>query len=221
MPIDNWPYDRPVDPWKDDREFEETIAASPVLFEAVRRVTDDPEAGDPRLSSWSDWHTYVLFVRPLDGVDGRNQNSVRVYKRAAEEPGVNDRPDDSVYNFVANTLTYASGDSNNGWTIARPAAGDGIIWSRLAHANSREETDQIPSRAWSQPVHDEGADGINTAPIILQQRSAMRPDAPSRTLTYTFATQTLAPAPDNGWIHGLPAKSDLPYARTTTLGWHS
>lgn len=57
---------------------------------------------------------------------------------------------------------------------------------------------------------DPGSDGLNTATAYLYQRSDLEPDAPTGTLTYTFATGALTGTPGSGWAFDIPETDGRP-----------
>lgn len=219
-PLDTYPFERPVSPWLDDPP--DITDDMPVVLAAVRRVPGTPAAGAvPDLTAGSGWGRWFVYVHGLS-ISGRSVDRVRVWKliEGTDPPAADDRPDDATYRFSDNTLSYAGDNEANGWATTVPESTEGSrIWSRIATANSRTDTDEIPSTSWSGPVHDEGADGINQATIILQQRSAARPEPPAVDLTYDFASARITDlvtegdmANNMGWLQpgSVPEKDGNP-----------
>src|SRR5206468_4308431 len=86
-------------------------------------------------------------------------------------------------------------------------------------------SDTIANTEWSSPVilaqdgrtgatGGAGANGLNSAPVFLYQRSASAPSVPSATTTYTFSTGALTGI-NNGWSQTVPAANGNPLYVTT------
>lgn len=145
------------------------------------------------------------------GADGYNQTVVQLYQRHSHQ-NENDKPtkpnDNTLtYTFDTNTLTPIN--SLNGWSQQIPASNGLPCWITVGVARSQGNSDVIDS--WSDPViyNKDGTDGYNKATIYLYKRAENIPTEgnakPSGQLTYTFETETLAPANSlNGWSQEIP-----------------
>jgi hypothetical protein len=157
----------------------------------------------------SAWPAPVLFAQ-----NGTNTAVVTIYRRSATALDDTDRPS------AATTWTFATAalaGLTNGWTTGVPA-GTSPLYACAATANSASPTDTIAASEWSTPVllvqdGSDGADGLNTATVLLYRRTTTS-TAPNLTTTgsttYTFATGGTTGAPA-GWSRGVPESSDGGY----------
>jgi len=157
----------------------------------------------------TEWSTPVK----IEGVDGQqgqpgangyNQTVVQLYQRYDSQP-TKPANNSLTYTFNTNKIT----GSLNGWSQQIPASNGLPCWITVGVARSQGNSDVIDS--WSDPViyNKDGTDGYNKATIYLYKRAENIPtegDAkPSGQLTYTFETETLAPANSlNGWSQEIP-----------------
>jgi len=138
-----------------------------------------------------------------NGVDGLSQAVVRLYQRSPSKP-----------NAPSSTLTYTfesgelSGEMTNGWSTNLTFGAD-PCWTTNAVAISTGATDVIDGSDWSEPVKlvVNGADGVNTATLLIYTRSKTQPTTPSGNVTYTFREKQLTGLPSE-WSVEIPAGED-------------
>ena len=152
------------------------------------------------------WQFAAKGVKGETGTTGINTAIVQLYKRAASAPSIDWR-NDLVYNFANKALASVP----TGWSASIPANDGNPLYVTAATAASREATDTIAYTEWATPVMlaEDGADGLNSATVVLYKRAATTPAKPSASLVYTFATGALA-GNLNGWTLYIPATNGLP-----------
>ena len=168
----------------------------------------------------NEWTTPVVLAQNgTPGDMGFSSATVMLYQRTS----TNSAP--GVSTTGSATYTFASGAIANqptGWTLNVPdASGGAYLWSIQATAVSNFPQDTIGNAEWSAPVlvtqnGIDGANATNTAIVYLYQRAASAPSVPSNTVTYTFATSALSPAPNNGWSTTIPAGTNPLYVCAAT-----
>ena len=173
------------------------------LWVAFATASSDTDTDTVPSSEWS------IGSVARDGGPGVSSAVVKVWKRASTKP--TNKPDTATFNFAANTLTATGVGSLNGWTISIPNGTD-TLWARVAHAASAGDADTINTSDWSEVVHDEGQDGINSFPLFLWQRKATKPTTKPGTSTFTFSTKihTISSGNLNGWAKTIPNTNGNP-----------
>lgn len=144
----------------------------------------------------------------ITGHDGINTATITLYKRNASQPSAPSvEAGYTTYTFSSKTLSPVP----SGWSTSVPS-GDDPCWVSAVTAASNTATDRIDNNEWTTPVmmSDNGADGLNQATIMLYQRAASQPSAPSISTTYTFATGALSAIP-TGWSRSIPNGTDPCY----------
>lgn len=157
----------------------------------------------------SDDNYWQFVAKGVKGTTGMNTAVVYLYKRSASQPSIN-WTNDLVYNFANKALTSVP----SGWSASIPANNGLPLYVTAATAASREETDTIAYTEWATPVEmaEDGADGLNSATVVLYKRAASAPSKPTATLTYTFATGVLSGSL-SGWTQAMPATNGNPCYR--------
>lgn len=97
------------------------------------------------------------------------------------------------------TYEFATGNLSSiptGWHKDIPASDGNPCWVISAAAIANTATDAISSTDWSTPtklVADglAGANGYNTARLLIYQRAASQPAVPASDVTYSFASNTI------------------------------
>ena len=143
------------------------------------------------------------------GTTGINTAVVFLYKRAASAPSIS-WTNSLVYNFANKALTSVP----SGWSQSIPANNGQPLYVTAATAASREDTDTIAYTEGAAPVElaEDGADGLNSATVVLYKRAASAPSKPTSALTYTFATGVLSGSL-SGWTQAMPATDGNPCYR--------
>jgi hypothetical protein len=102
--------------------------------------------------------------------------------------------------FASATLFW-EGNSTD-FVVRPPADGTYTVWA--VHVNRRDVPSLVPSSIEVPYVAAAaGSDGLNNATVVLYQRSATAPAAPSAAVTYTFATGGVTGL-TNGWLADIP-----------------
>lgn len=141
---------------------------------------------EARISTATSIQARESLVKIADGAPGNSNAVVRLYQRSATSPAA---PTGTfTYTFATGVL---SGGSPGAWTQADPADNGLPKWVIAAVASAAAATDSIPAAEFSSPVIDLGS-GTKAVPLFLYRRSASAPAAPTATLTYTFADNSLA-----------------------------
>lgn len=165
----------------------------------------------------SEWSTQTKLVEDgAAGAPGGNTATLMLYKRSSTPITAIDWNDTLTYTFASKSLNAVP----SGWSLNQIPSGSDPIYVTAATAYSTSATDTIASNEWSAPVEfvENGAHGMNTAPVFLYKRYAPTtsqplPAKPSGTLTYTFATGVLSGTGTNplaGWSQSLPAADGNP-----------
>lgn len=163
---------------------------------------------------WGDWTIVRIKGEKGDPGDGGiNTAVVYLYKRAASAPTI-DWNDTLTYSFANKALTSVP----SGWSATIPSANGNPLYVTAATAASDGETDTIAKNEWATPVilAEDGADGLNSATVVLYKRASSAPTAPSSSLTYTFATGVLSGTgaiPLAGWSQTMPSVDGNPCYR--------
>ena len=151
--------------------------------------------------------TYQSSRAGENGPAGYNTAPVFLYKRSATAITEIGFTDALTYNFSTKQLSATP----NGWSQSIPANDGNPLYVTVATAYSNSGTDSISSSEWATPVvlAENGAHGLNTAPVFLYKRAASAPDKPSSQLTYTFASGVLS-GTLSGWSQTIPATNGNP-----------
>lgn len=156
-----------------------------------------------------------------EGTPGLSNGLVYAYKRGVSLPV--DNPGEVVYNFSVAKITFPNGDAlANGWTKTIPPGTD-QLYLAVASASSSDNLDTIAANEWAEPVlfvanGEDGANGLNTATVLIYQRTATNtpPALPTSQCTYQFAPPALSGL-NGGWSTTIPGGSGMYlYASTAT-----
>lgn len=167
---------------------------APVTAEAF--TTKEPVAAN-------DWETATVIAQSgsngSNGTHGFSNALVYLYKRSSSAGNLPSTT--STYTFSTKTLT----GFNNGWSSTIPV-GSGTIWVTVAAASSIGDTDTIAAYEWAEAVQfsENGVDGINSAMLMVFQRTTGTPSKPSANVVYTFASGALSGL-NNGWNTTIPS----------------
>jgi len=164
-------------------------------------------------SDTSKWAVWV--ERGQDGAPGVSTAEVYLYKRSDTPLSAHGMTGTFTYTFGDATL---AGGNLNGWTKTIPA-GSEQLYVIAASAASNAATDTIAANEFSAPTPlsqagADGANGFNSATIMLFQRAASAPAVPAGTLTYTFSTGALS-GTVSPWSTTAPAHNGNPIWMTT------
>ena len=167
-----------------------------------------------------------LFIqqRGLQGVPGETPPAtaiVNIYTGATSQPTTLPT---LILNYTVDTAvaTFQGGANvSNNWYIgvANVPAGAGEIWQRSGTVVTTMATGTVLTTSWAGAVQTgstgaDGQDGLNNFTLQYFQRTAVATPVPSRptmAATYTFSTDTLAPATNDSWTATLPPVSNGRY----------
>ena len=165
--------------------------------------------------SASEWAKPVLFVE--NGNNGLNTAPVFLYMRS------NSTPAKPSYDL---TYTFATGELSgelSGWSQKIPETDGNPCWVIQATAISSEDTDEILSTEWSDPVKmvadgDNGTPGGNTATLLLFKRSkvAVAGIDWNTYLIYDFANKSLDVTPTGWTLNKIPEGTEPIYVTAAT-----
>lgn len=117
------------------------------------------------------------------------------------EDGSNGTPGANGYVHIA---WATSADGSQGFSTSDSANKTYIgVYTDNTSADSQTYSDY----SWSLIKGADGANGYNTASVLLYQRAASSPSKPSSSLTYTFSTHALSGTLGN-WSTGVPSGTD-------------
>ena len=166
--------------------------------------------------------SYALAQRGLAGEDGLNVTIVWLFQRSST--GAPSKPTRNLsYDFTTGVLSpIAPATDLEGWSQTIPSGSDLIpCYVTTATASSQETVDVIDYGEWKsvELFVQSGEDGYNTATINVYKRSLTQPAKPytnyTGSLTYTFSTGTLSPAPTTseagGWSLSIPTADSNSY----------
>ena len=159
-------------------------------------------------SEWSEQQEYVRDGGK--GEPGGNTATIYLFKRSSSAISAIDWSDTLTYTFATQQLNSVP----TGWTLNKIPSGTAPIYVTAATAYSTGTTDTIAANEWATPVlfvenGEQGEHGLNSAPVFLFKRSASKPNKPTATLTYTFATGKLS-GTLAGWSQTIPATDGNP-----------
>ncbi len=133
------------------------------------------------------------------GENGYNTATKYIYKRASstQPPST---PSPTTYNFSNPGTSYIP----NEWSTDVPAANQNGDPCYMSSATAISQT-TTGTLTWSAPTIFAGS-GYNSATIYLYKRNSTQPEAPSQSLTYTFATGIITGTMDS-WQQSVPTGS--------------
>jgi len=210
------------------------FAGKTMIWRAERKVKNGQwEAG-------GDW--VITRIYGEKGNNGGNTATIYLYKRVSgTAPGTTGITITLYYDFESKLLfihdtqsgkpvIFPLDESNcvqysNGWSPKIPNGSDPLyVTAAIAYSTGRQ--DDILSSEWVTPakMSEDGAHGINTAPIFLYQRyapteQAPLPAKPTSTVYYKFdngklytsnALTTEVTYPLNGWYRSIPDSNGNP-----------
>ena len=167
--------------------------------------------------AYTEWSTPVMMAKNGEqgspGADGKNNATVRLYKRASSAPSI-DWQTTLTYDFTTNALTSVP----SGWSLSVPD-GDDDLYATAATASSTGSTDTIAANEWATPVCiTKNGLSWSTAAVFLYARasSASALTKPTQSLDYTFSTGILSRGGQTGptvlgqWSQEIPATDGNP-----------
>lgn len=149
------------------------------------------------------WTTPVIDA--VAGADGTSVLTVEIYQQSGSAPSA---PAGGSYNFSTDTLTPPAG-----WTRSMPASSTTPTYRSAFTFSTTNPAVPVVGGSWSSPVvvalnGSNGAAGLSNALVTVYQRAASAPALPSATVTYTFASASIAGL-NNGWS-ATPPSGTLP-----------
>jgi len=171
-----------------------------VILDSSDLLPQGPSA--PTEATSYKWSLY----KGTDGSNGVSNAILYLYKRATTAPSI-DWTDTLTYTFETRTLSSVP----SGWSTEIPT-GTNPLYVTAATARGRDSTDTIAYTEWSTPtlISSIGSDGLNSATILLYQRSDNVPSKPSGSLTYTFSTGVLSGSSLGNWTKTIPHNNGNP-----------